>query len=149
MKDLSPYWNIRNSLYVEGDVVWSNGRIVVPASFRSRALDVLHSAHQGITSMENRAREIVYWPGMTNDIESTRSCCRECCRNAPSQAALPAAAPEIPSTPFEAIFADFFEESGYHYLVAGDRLSGWVEVYSSRVSSNQAGSAGLMPTCAN
>ena len=87
--------------------------------------------------MESRA-------GETNDIESSRSCCKECSRNAQSQVALPAAAPEIPSTPFEAIFADFFEESGYHYLIAGDRLSGWVEVYSSRVSSNQADSAGLI-----
>ena len=58
-KDLSPYWNIRNSLDVEGEVVWYNGRIVVPASLPSRALDVPHSARQGITSMENRAREIV------------------------------------------------------------------------------------------
>ena len=88
---------------------------------------MLHSSHQGITSMEHCAREMN---------ESTRSCCIECCRNAPSQAALPAAAQEIPSTPFEAIFTDFFEESGYQYLFAGDRLSGWVEVYFSQVSSN-------------
>ena len=94
--------------------------------------------------MEDRAREIVYWPGITNDIEHTRSIYRDCCRNAPSQAALPAATPEIPTTPFEAIFADFFDEGGHHYLVAGDRLSGWVEVYSSRVHSSKAGSDGLI-----
>ena len=57
---------------------------------------------------------------------------------------MPVTAPEVPSTPFEAIFADFFEESGYHYLVAGDRLSGWVEVYSSKVHSQKAGSASLI-----
>jgi len=142
--DLAPYWNIRNSLDVENDVVWYNGRIVLPPSLRSRALEVLHSAHQGVTGMEDRSREIVYWPGITDDIERTRSSCRICCRNAPSQASLPAATPEIPTTPFEAVFADFFEESGHHYLVAGDRLSGWVEAYSSRVGSSKAGSAGLI-----
>ena len=141
---LSPYWNIRKSLDVEDDVVWYNGRILVPASLRSRALGVLHSAHQGITGMEDRAREIVYLPGITNDIARTQNSCRDCCRNAPQQATLPVTAPEVPSTPFEAIFADFFEESGYHYLVAGDRLSGWVEVYSSKVHSQKAGSASLI-----
>ena len=94
--------------------------------------------------MEERAREVVYWPGITNDIACTRDTCKECCRNAPQQAALPVSAPEVPGTPFEAIFADFFEESGYHYLVAGDRLSGWVEVYSSKVHSQKAGSASLI-----
>ena len=34
-----------------------------------------------------------------------------------------------PSTPFEAVFADFFNHGGHHYLVVGDRLSGWVEVF--------------------
>ena len=50
--ELSPYWNVRKSFYVEDGVVWCNGRIVIPASLRSRALKVLHSAHQGITGME-------------------------------------------------------------------------------------------------
>ena len=142
---LAPYWNIRNSLVVmEGDVVWYNDRLVLPLSLRPRALEVLHSAHQGVSCMEDRARGIVYWPGITADIQFTRDSCPDCCKNAPSQAPLPAAAPEIPSTPFESIFADFFEASGYHYLVAGDRLSGWVEVYSSPAGSSRAGSSGLI-----
>ena len=47
--------------------------------------------------------------------------------------------PDIPSTPFESIFADFIEEKGHHFLVVGDRLSGWVEAYSSPVGSSKAG----------
>ena len=141
---LAPYWNIRNSLVVEDDVVWYNNRVVLPPSLRPRALEVLHSAHQGVSAMEDRARGIVYWPGITYDIQITRNSCTDCCKNAPSQASLPAMVPEIPSTPFESIFADFFEASGYHYLVAGDRLSGWVEVYSSPVGSSRAGSSGLI-----
>ncbi|XP_048576073.1 uncharacterized protein LOC116603222 [Nematostella vectensis] len=49
-----------------------------------------------------------------------------------------------PSTPFEAVFADFFDYKGYHYLVVGDRLSGWVEVLSSPATTNLAGSTGLI-----
>lgn len=142
--ELIPYWNIRSSLDVESDVVWYDGRIVIPLTLRSRVLEILHSAHQGISGMEDRSRTVVYWPGITEDIERTRNNCRICCKNAPSQASLPASTTEIPVTPFEAVFADFFVEKGYHYLVAGDRLSGWVEVYSSRVGTSSAGSAGLI-----
>ena len=142
---LAPYWNIRNSLVVsDGSVVWYNNRVVLPLSLRPRALEILHSAHQGVSGMEDRARSIVYWPGITNDIQHMRDSCSVCCKNAPSQAPLPAVSPDIPSTPFESIFADFFEDSGYHFLVAGDRLSGWVEVYSSQAGSSKAGSSGLI-----
>ncbi|KAK3700483.1 hypothetical protein QZH41_004740 [Actinostola sp. cb2023] len=73
--------------------------------------------------MEQRARAIVYWPGMSKEIRETR---------------------EPPSTPFEAVFADFFDYGGRHYLVAGDRLSGWVEVLSSTAGTSLGGSAGLV-----
>ena len=49
--ELIPYWNIRSSLDVESDVVWYNGRIVIPLTLRSRVLEILHSAHQGISGM--------------------------------------------------------------------------------------------------
>ena len=51
---------------------------------------------------------------------------------------------DIPTTPFESIFADFFDFSHYHYLVVGDRLSGWVEVYSSQSGSKNYGLQGLI-----
>ena len=111
---------------------------------RSDVLQILHSAHQGISAMESRARSIVFWPGMTCDIQSTRDTCQACNKNAPSQAAMPPAEQSIPSTPFEAIFADFFSYGGNHYLVAGDRLSSWVEIFKAPHGTAQAGAEGLI-----
>ena len=94
--------------------------------------------------MEQRARAIVYWPGISKDISETREGCADCNRNAPSQAATPPLPSTPPLSPFEAVFADFFDYRGCHYLVVGDRLSGWVEVLSSTAGTNLAGSAGLV-----
>lgn len=70
--------------------------------------------------MEQRARQIVYWLGMSKDIKATREGCANCNRNAPSQAATP----PLPSPPpFEA---------------------GCVDVLSSTASTNLAGAAGLI-----
>lgn len=93
-----------------------------------------------------RARSIIFWPGMTEDIERVRQRCRDCTQNAPSQPPLPASPSTPPSTPFEKVYADFFDCAGQHYLVVGDRLSGWCDVFRSPHGSPQAGSEGLI-TC--
>ena len=41
------------------------------------------------------------------------------------------------------MFADFFEFNGHHYLLIGDRFSGWVEVFSASHGTHSAGSLGL------
>ena len=93
--------------------------------------------------MESRARSIVFWPGMTNDTRAVREHCSAYNRSAQSQAATPAIPSPVPSTPVESIFADFFDFGGCHYLVAGDRLSGWVEIFKAPHGTAQAGAQGL------
>uniref|UniRef100_A0A1A8PL63 Integrase catalytic domain-containing protein n=1 Tax=Nothobranchius rachovii TaxID=451742 RepID=A0A1A8PL63_9TELE len=80
----------------------------------------------------------------SNDIQLTRERCADRNRNAPSQAATPPMPASPSSTPFEEVFADFFDYRGHHYLVVGDRLSGWVEVMSSPAGTNLGGSIGLI-----
>ena len=142
--EISDYIRYRDSLYISGGVILYNDRVIVPSSLRKVILEALHSAHQGVSAMQSRAQSIVFWPGMTLDIQETRSRCRECNRNAPSQAPLPSEPAIPPSTPFEQIFADFFEFGGHHYLVAGDRLSGWCEVFATPSGGAGSGARGLI-----
>ena len=141
---LAQFWPLRNALYVQDGVILYEDRVVIPPSLRQQALQHLHAAHQGTSTMEHRARQVVYWPGMTKDINEIRRNCNACNRNAPSQPATPPICSTPPSTPFEEIFADFFDYGGRHYLVIGDRLSGWVEVLSANTASDLSGSSGLI-----
>ena len=162
--DLVSYWPIRDSLYVIDGVILmrdrivlpktlrndaiqgclpGDDRIVVPPTLRGEIIDSLHAAHQGITGMNERARAGVYWPGITADIIKARNSCGSCNRNMPSQARTPPIEPHIPTTPFEAIACDYFHYIGHYYLVAADRLSGWVEVSQIKVGSNDSGAQGL------
>ena len=133
------FWEVRCS---DGVIMYKD-RIVIPSSLRNKVVENHHSAHQGVSSMYSRAQTIVYWPRLAADLEDARGACRSCHRNAPSQAKLPPTAPEIPNTPFQMIFADYFQLSGKHYLVIGDRLSRWTEVVQMRMSSASSGSKGL------
>jgi len=94
--------------------------------------------------MGARARETVFWPGMTEDIHNSRQICSPCTKIAPSQPDLPATVSLPPSTPFEQIFADFFQCAGHHYLVIGDRLSGWCDVFEAPKGTARAGAEGLI-----
>ena len=93
--------------------------------------------------MCERAKAGVYWPGITKDIQLLRESCSSCNNIMPSQAHLPPVEACIPTTPFEAIVADFFHYMGYYYLVVADRLSGWVEIQQVNVGTNNAGAEGL------
>ena len=142
--EIFEYARFKNDLYISEGVVMFNDRVVIPPSIRKQVLDVLHSAHQGVASMELRAQAIMFWPGMSNDIYATRASCSECNKTAPSQAQTPSEPATAPSTPFEQIFSDFFDYAGHHYLIVGDRLSGWCEIFSTPSGTSQAGSRGLI-----
>ena len=132
-ESIGGFWEARDSLRCSEGVIMYKDRIVIPSSLRKQIVQNLHSAHQGVSSMHSRAQTIVYWPGLAADLEGARDACRSCHRNAPSHAKLPPTAPEIPTTPFQMIFADYFQLKAKHYLVAGDRLSGWTEVIQARM----------------
>ena len=141
---LDEYARYRDCLYMTDGVVMYQDRVIVPSTLRRAILEKLHSAHQGVSAMQSRAQAIVFWPGITADIQEVRAQCRDCNRNAPSQAPIPSDTATPPLTPFEQIFADFFELSGHHYLVIGDRLSGWPEIFYTPSGSTSSGARGLI-----
>ena len=121
-EEIRDFWDVRENLCCFDGVVMYKDRVVIPYPLRKQIVDNLHSAHQGTTGMYSRAQTIVYWPHLISDLEEARNNCRSCHKNAPSQAKLPPTAPEVPTTPFQVIFADCFQLVGNHYLVIGDRL---------------------------
>ena len=94
--------------------------------------------------MERRARATVFWPGMTQDIHNIRDSCAYCNRNAPWQAATPSLPSHPSTTPFEKIFVDYFDYAGQHFLIVGDRLSGWSDVFGTLAGSTVTGANALL-----
>ena len=117
---------------------------MIPPQLRYQVLRTLHAAHQGVSAMERRARATVFWPGMTQDIHNIRDSCAHCNRNAPSQAATPPLPSHPPTTPFEKIFADYFDYAGRHFLIVGDRLSGWSDVFGTPAGTTVTGANALV-----
>merc|ERR1711923_631715 len=75
---ISEYMRYKESMYIVDGVVLYNDRVVIPAALRKRTLETLHSAHQGVSTMQLRAQAIMFRPGMSRDIERTRTGCMDC-----------------------------------------------------------------------
>ena len=138
-EELRVYHKYRDSLSSRNGLVTYNDRVVIPIALRSEALKTLHAAHQGISSMNSRAKKCIFWPGITNDIKKKRDSCLKCHRIAPSQPNAPPQQPTVPEYPFQLICADYFEYRGSSYLIIVDRYSGW-----PIVKKTQDGAAGLI-----
>lgn len=94
--------------------------------------------------MAERARATVFWPGISSSINQTREQCQTCWKISPSQPHLPPSQPIVPSSPFEAIYADYGQLEGHHYLIIFDHFSNWPEIVQISPSARNQGSAGLI-----
>ena len=135
---ISEFYKVRNELCEKDGVVTYKKRVIIPNSLRKETLDILHAAHQGCSSMEARASQSVWWPGMKEQIARRRAACQGCTKAAPSQPALPPVRPPSPDYPMQQICSDIAHYAGHTYVVIVDRFSNWPSVYKSR------GSEGLM-----
>ncbi len=85
-------------------------------------------AGQGIERTKRRARQTVYWPGLTSDITKTVRSCELCQRMLPSSVREPMEMEPEPTLVFEDCSADLFQYGSNNYLIYADRLSGWPAV---------------------
>ena len=141
-----PLLQYKDKLSVVDGVIMLEGRMIIPKPLRHRILQALHAAHQGISAMQNRARQCVYWPGISADIVRTRAECLPCDVNAPSNARMPPTDPMVPEYPFQAIVLDYFTLRGTKYLITVDRFSGWPHLARAKYSHEAVGSSGLCRT---
>ena len=92
----------------------------MPQSERQSILKVLHMAHYAVDKISLRAKETVYWPGITEDIKQTYHQCEICAKFTRSQQREMLQAVEIPQTSWEQLGLDIFSLKDTQYLLTVD-----------------------------
>ena len=77
----------------------------------------VHEAHMGIVKTQTRAREILFWPKMNQDIEYLFEQCAVCNKYWNSNYKAPLKPQEIRSRPWAKFTADMFRFKGSEYLL--------------------------------
>lgn len=125
---LKPYWDVQHELALhDGLLLRGNNRIVIPSSERLDVLQRIHVGHLGITKCRERAKDCVWWPGMSSAIESMVKSCRRCCESQPVKCE-PLKPTYWPEGPWHTLGSDLFEYKGSQYLVLVDYYSRYPEV---------------------
>ena len=122
------FWNYRHELSFHDGLVFIGSRVLVPPSLKSAMLELVHGGHMGEEKTKNRARQVLFWPNMTKDIEEYVKCCKTCERFRKSNAKEPLIPHPIPHRPWEVVGADVLEYRGDNFLVIKDYYSKWIEL---------------------
>uniref|UniRef100_A0A8C6PAY8 Gypsy retrotransposon integrase-like protein 1 n=1 Tax=Nothobranchius furzeri TaxID=105023 RepID=A0A8C6PAY8_NOTFU len=56
------------------------GQRLIPATMRNDVLTKLHEGHQGVVKCRERARQSVWWPGLSQQLNEFVLKCRTCCQ---------------------------------------------------------------------
>ena len=91
-------------------------------------LKKIHKSHQGADSSIRRAREVLFWPGMSSSIRQISEACGICAQYQTEQPKEPMKSHDIPELPWSRISVDLCQLKGKDYLIMVDHYSDFIEV---------------------
>ena len=92
-----PYWTFRDEVATVDGLLFKGTRLIAPKVMRPEMLRQIHKSHLGIAKCRQRAREVLFWPGMSLDVEQIVTNCSVCADFAKKQPTGPLK-PTVPPT---------------------------------------------------
>ena len=125
--DLKLYLPVAAQISVANGLLLRGSRIIVPPPLRKTLLGRLHSSHQGITKCRERARQSVWWPGLSKHLDELVHNCSEC-QKTQRQRCQPLNPTPLPQLPWQQVATDLFEWKQANYLLVVDYFSRYIEI---------------------
>ena len=120
-----------------GELYHVCGKLSVVENMCKRMLMRTHKGHMGITKSRLRAQDVIWWPGISNDVKTNVEKCHYCQINKLAQKAEPLKSKPLTERPWQNICRDILEYRGRHYLAVVDEYSLWLEILQKKnMSSN-------------
>ena len=63
---------------VQNGIIYKRWKVIIPKSMQNEMLQKIHKSHLGIAASIRKARDVMYWPNMSNDITSYVRSCTTC-----------------------------------------------------------------------
>ena len=122
------YWNYKEELTVQDGVLYKGMKVIVPASMRSQMVARAHSSHLGPDACVRRARDVLFWLSMADQIKDQVQNCEVCNDFLARQQKEPLMTHKIPETPWSKVGQDLFTLDDENYLVTVDYYSDYFEL---------------------
>ena len=125
---LMPYYAYADELAVQDGIIFKGERVVIPQSMRAETRQEIHGAHLRINGCLRRARETLFWPGMSDEIKNYINACETCRKCEVSNQKKPLMSHEAPSLPWEKVGIDLFSVEDRDYMVTVDYYSNFWKI---------------------
>ena len=137
-KNLQDFWNYRDELSVLDGLVLKGSHIVTPESCRDEILNQLHEGHFGTDRTKLHARDSVYWPNISKDIECLVKTCNLCQEHSHRNVRDVTLPTEIPIQAWTNIQMDLFTVDSHSFLLVVDVTSRFpvVRILNSETTSS-------------
>ena len=114
-------------LSIESGLITCGNRIIVPREMRPEMLQYIHEGHQGKERCLLRARNTVFWPKMTYNIQQFIEKCIICQEYGKSQPLI-GTTQELPPFPWHTLATDLFFWKRMDFLIVVDIFSKYIIV---------------------
>ena len=106
-KDLHDFWPQREMLSIKSGLITCGDRIIIPREMRPQMLQYIHEGHQGKEHCLLRAKNTVFWPGISLNVQQLIEKCMICQEYGESHPLI--GAPQVlPPFPWHTIAIDLF-----------------------------------------
>ena len=123
---LHPYWTIHEELTTEDGLILKGTQIVIPNKKCETILKQIHDSHLGLTKCKLHVKQLVYWPGLNDQLEQLILNCPLCLKYSRSKKkhdTHSALGQEVPIFPWTKVATDIFHFEGNLYLLLVDYTS--------------------------
>ena len=143
---LRPFFQFRDALIVQGNLVFRGPRLFVPSTLRKDFMSLAHSSHIGLGGCLRRLRKCMFWPGMSAQMKDFVGQCDVCLTHRDSQVQELLLQHEVPPRPWAKVAADICFHSGRTLLVVVNYFSNFIEVDSLSSETSKSAIRSLMAT---
>ena len=135
--DLQEFWNHREVLSIKSGLITCGSRIIVPKEMRAEMLQYIHEGHQGKERCLLRARNTVFWPKITYDIQEIIERYIICQEHGKFQSII-GTSQELPPFPWHTLATDIFYWKRMDFLIVTDVFSKYFLVMKLANSTSAA-----------
>ena len=141
-EEIRCYYSYRDEIAYADGVLLKGQALIVPTSMRNDMKARIHQGHLEIERCRARARQVLFWPRMSAEIEDMVSSCSTCQENRSYQQKEKLIPHAVPQAPWVKVGSDLLVFNGFNYVTVVDYFSNNIEL--SRLPKGEANSADVV-----
>ena len=126
--EIRNYFHFREELTIQDGILFKGNRVIVPGALRPYMVKKVHASHIGVEGCLRKARDVLFWPGMSAEIKDCVSKCDTCNTYQANQQKEPLIPHDPPKRPWSHVATDLFSFDNKDWFIVVDYWSDYFEL---------------------